>query len=122
MIDLKEGKTFDPNKPVTVYRNLSNKRLSIKQCGYVIGYTDSIYLTDVTFHSQKSGRERCRREKQRNVHAWAKGYVNEKFNVSGYSITYNPYKYDTFVDENEEAVHKVNKLYINNNGQMIGEN
>jgi hypothetical protein len=62
-------------------------------------------LTDVTFHVQPAGRERVRRTGRKNVHAYVKGdydtvminnLTNEELD-NGRAITYNPYKYDSFV-------------------------
>ena len=120
MITVREGKSLNTTKPVKVYRNLNNGQLSVMQNQIVIGYAEELNLKDVTFHVQKAGLEKVRREKVKNVHAYVKGYLSEG-DVSGFKIKYNPMKYDSFVDENEVPIHSVSKIHINNKGEMIGE-
>ena len=56
----------------------------------------------------KKGRERVLREKRKNVHAGISGYLSQKFFSDAWDditekelteITYNPYKYESFVDK-----------------------
>jgi len=57
------------------------------------------------------GREKVLREKRKNVHAFVKGYLQDAENVScnpsvitkEVEVTYNPYKYETFVDKKDES-------------------
>ena len=124
MIEIREGKTIDYNKPVKVYRNLNNGQLSIMQGSVVVAYTDYIYLKDVTFHVRKAGLEKVRLEQRKNVHAYVKGYIdNDKYIDSNEKVYYDPYKYDSFVtiDVSDEVipVHKTDKIFINNKGEMV---
>ena len=120
-IYIREGKSINQTKPVKVYRNLNNGQLSVMQGSIVVGYADELYLKDVTFHVQKAGLEKVRQEKRKNVHAYVKGYITEGENVNGFGIKYNPYKYDSFVDEFEIPIDKAYMIYINNKGEMVGE-
>ena len=65
---------------------------------------DRIFLRDVKFRVQKAGRAKVLREKRKNVHAYASGYICAEIDVPNIpsrinSVTYNPYKYETFVYE-----------------------
>ena len=61
------------HKRVEVYRNLHNDKLSVRYGGKVVGHVDSIWLRDATFAVQPAGRDRVRREKKKNVHAFVRG-------------------------------------------------
>lgn len=87
-----------------VYRNLRNQKLSLKQRNRVIGYANAVILTDVEFRVRESGRQRCLREKQKNVHAFAVGAMEattpddiQAFN-RGVRVSYNPYQSAHFFD------------------------
>lgn len=88
-----------------VYWNLHKKLFSLRQSGKVIAHMGKLCLTDVTFHVQPAGRERVRREGKKNVHAYVKGNYDGVMLANltdddledARPITYNPYKYDTFV-------------------------
>lgn len=116
---IRDGCSINYNKSVKVYRNLNNKKLSIMQDSKVVAYAEYIYLTNVSFHIQKAGQAKCRLEKRKNVHAYAKGYISNIESVSGVYVTYNPYENDTFIDEHCNPIHKANKLVIANDGYMI---
>ena len=123
-IHIREGKSINQSKPVKVYRNLNNGQLSIMQGSIVVGYADYIYLKDVTFHVQKAGLEKVRQEKRKNVHAYVKGYIDtDTYIDSNNQVYYNPYKYDTFVEIDVSGevypIHKADKIYINNKGEML---
>ena len=93
----------DKNKRVYVYFNLHKKVWSIRQGGRVVEHTKSIMLKDCKYLVGKSGRERVLSEGRKNVHAGVSGYVTDRFQgmVDGqglaFEVTYNPYKYKTFV-------------------------
>lgn len=109
-----------------IYRNL-NKRgwvWSIKAvdgqyAGLVVGHANGILMADTLFRVSEAGRQRVIKEAKKNVHA---GIVGEIIDTCGFSplknrsiqfptscamwlafnpdlvdITYNPYKYATFV-------------------------
>jgi hypothetical protein len=58
----------------------------------------------------EAGRQRVLREKRKNVHAFVRGELMSLVNDPKDSaenlqtITYNPYKYKTFVKKNDESV------------------
>jgi hypothetical protein len=96
---------------VFVYFNLHRKCFSIKALegknkGRVVAHRDDVLLFDATFKVSEAGRQRVLRERKKNVHAGVVGIWDEtgtdlisidRVNTIGTPITYNPYKYDTFV-------------------------
>lgn len=69
----------------------------------VIGHETSFMVKDATFKVLQSGNERVRREGKKNVHAGVVGYlVHEEPRVLPTPVTYNPYKYKTFVTVPDE--------------------
>ena len=95
---------------VEVYFNLHKKLFSVRSrmTGKVIAHVDKVSLCDPKFVVRKSGRDRVRREGKKNVHAFVKGKLLNptedtllgalvKALTEGETVTYNPYKYDTFV-------------------------
>lgn len=90
---------------VEVYFNLHKHVWSVRQCstGRVILHTDKVHIRDPQFVVRKSGRDRVLREGKKNVHAFVRGEIThfDDFNPDylDYSlVSYNPYKFDTFVD------------------------
>lgn len=96
---------------VFVYFNLHRKLFSIKAMegphkGKVIAHNEDVILYDATFKVSEAGRQRVIREKKKNVHAGVVGYwypssfdyrrARDMLNM-GVPITYNPYKYSSFV-------------------------
>lgn len=112
-----------------VYFNLHNHKWSIKdmKSGLVLGHADKVCLTDVVPAVSQAGRKRVLIEKRKNVHAFLIGEVVHVENFTslrgrdvdaikdlypalpvdgGTVVTYNPYKYESFVCANDEAVLK----------------
>jgi hypothetical protein len=96
---------------VFVYFNLRKKCFSIKALegpnkGRVVAHRDDVLLFDATFKVSEAGRQRVLRERKKNVHAGVVGQwigslddelTIERIVYNGTAITYNPYKYNTFV-------------------------
>lgn len=98
---------------VEVYFNLHKKLFSVRsrKTGRVIAHVDKVSLCDPKFVVRKSGRDRVRREGKKNVHAFVKGKLLDptednlvgalevliKVIKKGKAVTYNPYKYESFV-------------------------
>lgn len=89
---------------VFVYYNLHKKCWSIKSMqgpdkGRVIGYTDVVLLKNCIFKVSQKGRERVLREQRKNVHAGVLGFMVDSHSslVVDCEVTYNPYKYSSFV-------------------------
>ena len=94
---------------VEVYFNLHKYTWSVRQCstGRVILHTDKVHIRDPKFVVRKSGRERVLREGKKNVHAFVRGEISycPDFDPEYHPdyldytlVSYNPYKFDTFVD------------------------
>jgi hypothetical protein len=106
---MNKDRTLEVGQKVRVYLNLNMMgRFSIQdqKTGLVVGYADSVLLKDVQFQIRKSGQDRARKERRRNVHALAVGiYMSadvlkpESLKRIGY---YNPFLVDTFVDEDTQ--------------------
>lgn len=102
---------------VKVYKNLHEDCYSIQDAktGIVIGYCSSIVLTDPTFSVGKAGREKVVRTGQKNVHAKVVGYFqSHTVSLLGQSskVTYNPYKYSSFVRKDDESTIKSAKIAL----------
>lgn len=90
---------------VDVYFNLHKKCLSVRDCESrrVIAHVDAIALKQATFRVSESGRQRVLRDRRKNVHAFVRGYLDttphmrDVVNKCDVQVTYNPYKYDSFV-------------------------
>jgi hypothetical protein len=99
---------------VKVYYNLHKHTFSVQKNGLVVLHADYIKLEDVEFKVRTGGREKVRQEKSKNVHAFVNGTLIDFCQYPcddipeepvGDIVTYNPYKYDTFVyKETEEPV------------------
>ena len=95
---------------VYVYYNLHKHKWSIKalegkQKGLVIAHQDVVWLENAKPKVSEAGRQRVLREQRKNVHAGIVGDMVEfKYYKHGgrnkwRDVTYNPYKYKTFVYE-----------------------
>jgi hypothetical protein len=95
---------------VFVYFNLHKRTFSVKALegpnkGRVIKHTDEVFLHGVQFKVSEAGRQRVIKEKRKNVHAGVVGHIDcpRIINDDDVLITYNPYKYSTFVDRLDES-------------------
>lgn len=96
---------------VFVYFNLHRKCFSIKALdgpnkGRVIAHRNAVLLCSPSFKVSEAGRQRVLKEQRKNVHAGVVGLWSEDADTSyfidmalrqGDKVTYNPYKYNTFV-------------------------
>ena len=118
---------IDFGREVFVYKNLHKDCWSIKQDGLVKAHTDDVTLYNVNMKVNQKGRRRVLSEKRKNVHAGIKGYLSHKFFSDVWDdiaetelteITYNPYKYASFVDKATEkprwfaCIAKLNKKSV----------
>tara|TARA_R100001594_G_scaffold146837_1_gene198852 strand:- start:493 stop:888 length:396 start_codon:yes stop_codon:yes gene_type:complete len=100
-------------KKVRVYWNLHKKVWSVQdiKSNRVVAHRQFITIRDAKFVVRKGGQKRVREEGKKNVHAFAVGYVDDKFNINNIKpspndanfvwqrVTYNPYKNDYFMLE-----------------------
>jgi hypothetical protein len=88
-----------------VYWNLHKDIFSIQSreasgYGKVVAHTDSVVVAQPRFVVRQAGREKVLRDKSKNVHAFVVGKIEYDMFFSlgkGRLITYNPYKYKSFV-------------------------
>ena len=103
---------------VEVYFNLHKKTFSVRSCrtGRVIHHTDKVHIANPEFVVRKAGRERVLREGKKNVHAFVRGdvtFFNLMYRPTLDTLTYNPYKYVSFVDkQTEEPVYKASRAWL----------
>lgn len=96
---------------VFVYWNLHRKVWSVKalegpEKGRVIAHSPHVMVMDAAGKVSQAGRQRVIREKRKNVHAGIVGTLaglNHQPHFTGEAVTYNPYKYETFVYRDTEA-------------------
>lgn len=108
---VEEEETDIIGKRVMVYYNLHKHTFSIKYNNRVMLHADFVKLEDVEFRVRQGGKEKVRDEKQKNVHAFVIGTLvdyceypceNIPEEPNQNIVTYNPYKYDSFVMKDTE--------------------
>lgn len=99
---------------VYVYRNLHRGGYSVKHKGRVIAHVESISLTNVRFLVGKAGNAKVRLNKSKNVHAGCSGIWVGDVSLLGQStrVTYNPYKWTSFVRKDDESSIKTAKVAV----------
>ena len=84
----------------TVYSVRNDKNI-------VEDHSTEVTLIDPKFRVGKKGRERVRREKRKNVHAYVQGKrMKGEHGHKGKNwkrVTYNPYKHENFVLDNDHS-------------------
>ncbi len=94
---------------IKAYFNLHKKIFSVQHNGLVIGHADHLTISSPQFKVSEAGRQRVLRDKRKNVHAFVIGEVADDWkslpdnDLQGEAITYNPYKYSTFVKRADES-------------------
>jgi len=96
---------------VFVYWNLHKHVWSVKalegpQRGRVRGHHKQVLLANATGKVSEAGRQRVLREQQKNVHAGIVGtlvHTGIEGFFPGLPVTYNPYKYSSFVYKDTES-------------------
>jgi hypothetical protein len=114
------------DQKVFVYRNLHTGTWSVRdhKTKRVVKHCDLVYLKDVNFKVSQSGNAKVKEEKRKNVHAGVLGLVCENIehlfeNQDLVEVTYNPYKYETFVvKETEKPIYDA-KLVMMRNGKVF---
>ena len=103
---------------VDCYYNLHKHCISIRHKGLVIAHAHSVELNDVKFVVSQAGRARVLKEKRKNVHAFVRGELvrhseTPDSEVREGNVTYNPYKYDSFVRRaDKSSITGAQKVYI----------
>lgn len=108
-----------PDK-VFVYRNLHKNVYSVRdtKTGRVVLHTKNITLSYVTFVVGEKGRQRVIQEGRKNVHAGVRGFpTSDSPEHATWRATYNPYRYETFVDvDTEEPVVIATLVHLSDEG------
>ena len=111
-------------KKVMCYYDLHRHTFSVTYKGLVMLKADYLRLSDVEFRVRKGGKQKVRDEQRKNVHAFVIGYLDDYCEFpcedipqpeSNKVVTYNPYKYDSFVVKStEEPIYKANEIEMIN--------
>ena len=109
---------------VMVYYNLHKHTFSISRNSRVIAHADYVKLTDVEFRVRQGGREKVVREKSKNVHSFVIGTLedyckypceNLPSEPNSNIVTYNPYKYNSYViKDTEEPIYSAGEVELIN--------
>lgn len=93
-----QAKLIDPSRPVKCYRNLRTKKFSVMQDRIVRFHTNEINLTNVKFEVNAKIRERVRLTKQKQVHAFVCGTLDQPVDEKCFEqVYYNPYNVESFI-------------------------
>lgn len=126
-----KGRSIDFDRKVYVYRNLVRKGVvySIMQDNLVVGHATCLTMRDCKFIIKKSGQNRARKTGHRNVHGFIYGMISldgvmgtdakrleDKNSKLPVSITYNPFKYDGFVNSDGEIISEAGGVCLNKSG------
>lgn len=123
MVDYKsfKGRTINEGEEVFVYRNLHNDLWSVRSeaTGLVLGHAETVVLLGgCDLLVSETGRQRVLREQKKNVHAGVRGKITFELvpkclDFLMEQVTYNPYKYDSFVlVEGEKPIHHTEGVYL----------
>jgi hypothetical protein len=87
---------------VFVYYNLHKRKWSVRALegpdkDRVIAHKDELYLRRPVFKVSEAGRQRVLQERRKNVHAGVVGEWELCYDDLTTEVTYNPYKYSSFV-------------------------
>jgi len=109
---------------VMVYYNLHKHTFSISRNGKVIAHADYVKLIDVEFRVRQGGREKVLKDKRKNVHSFVIGTLDDycKFPCENLPsepnnniVTYNPYKYNSYViKDTEEPIYSAGEVEMIN--------
>ena len=111
-------------KKIMLYYNLHKKTFSIIYKGLVVIHADYVKLKDVEFRVRQGGREKVVREKSKNVHSFVIGTLidyctypceNLPSEPNSNIVTYNPYKYNSYViKDTEEPIYGAGEVELIN--------
>ena len=114
---------------VMVYYNLHKHTFSVTYKNKVILHADYVKLGDAEFRVRQGGKERVRQEMSKNVHAFVIGDLldycefpceNIPNEPNNKVVTYNPYKYDSFVyKDTEEPVYNAKEVDMINSKNKL---
>lgn len=112
-------------KRVEVYWNLHKKIWSVRHKGKVLGHNELVIIDNPQFAVQPAGRDKVLKEQRKNVHAFVRGELLESIEWGNHrlacqnckngwvEITYDPYKYSTFVEKNtKKPIHNATRAIL----------
>lgn len=103
---------------VRVYFNLHNRLFSLQHKGRVVAHVPEVALKDVNFKVRESGRQRVLRDQRKNVHAFVDGtftHSPDRAALLPQVVSYNPYKYDSFVRAHDKSpIHNAKAAVLKN--------
>lgn len=92
---------------------------------------NEIYLTNAKFKVNETGRQKVLKEKRKNVHAFIEGELKPYSKHDrdwirgelGFNVTYNPYKYNSFVipmqNNTASKVNEADYCYMNIKNKQV---
>ena len=93
---------------VEVYYNLHKNVFSVRHKGKVIAWGNRVTIENPEYVVREKGRQKVLEEGRKNVHDFVRGTLSDinNFKIGKIQqrlsepreVTYNPYKYDSFVD------------------------
>jgi len=114
---------------VMVYYNLHKHTFSVRSNNRVIIHADYVKLVDVEFRVRQGGRDKVLTDKMKNVHSFVIGYlvdycsypcVDIPSEPNNNIVTYNPYKYNSFVmKDTEEPIYQASVVKMINSKNKI---
>lgn len=117
---------------IRAYFNLHKHLFSVQEkvngSWKVARHVNFLVLKDVKFKVSEAGRQRVLRERRKNVHGYVLGEELTEYNIDQaglFSIFYDPYKYESFVDQFSNRVDSVDYLIMevnNRKPKLIGVN
>ena len=121
----------DLSRPVRVFKNWKHNCYSIMQDGRVHASAAQVRLAKIEFLVRESGRQRMLSGSPKNVHAYAVGYLVDYVHpagerrlepLSGRSVFYNPFRFNTFVDsDTHAAVTSAEHLQLDEHGAVYSD-
>jgi len=121
MISFK-NRVLNSSKKVDVYRclNRSGFVFSIRQNGLVIAHTENVTIENVTFIINLAGKNKVIKDKQKNVHAFLRGFVSNLDTSLTTILKYNPYNELGFNDGINTNLTNCKKVTISNKSINYG--
>lgn len=116
-----KGRAINPAKPVRIYRNLNNGKISIKQGAHVVGHTDQAFLRNARFLVFEILRQKVVEQRVKSVHAYIEGMWMETYHLpeDGTIVWYNPYITDAFrTGGRNEACLTASEIVVTSDGKM----
>ena len=116
-------------KKVMVYYNLHKETFSVTYKSKVVLHADYVKLGNVEFRVRQGGRDKVLKEKRKNVHSFVIGTLVDYCKYpcedmpsepNNNIVTYNPYKYNSFVvKDTEEPVYRADIVKMINSKNKI---